>query len=51
MDQDPASLHRLSVQHAGEPQYQDVRDVTEIVLTERKPIPKQQGAKPQSHQP
>jgi hypothetical protein len=34
----------------GGAQHQEVRDVTEIVLTERKPIPKQQGAKPQPHQ-
>ena len=29
----------------------DVRDVTEIVLTEIKPVPKQQGANPQLHEP
>jgi hypothetical protein len=32
-------------------QYQDVRDVTEIVLTEWKPVPKHQGANPQLHEP
>jgi hypothetical protein len=32
----------------GAPQYQDVRDLTEIVLTERKPVPKQHEVKPQS---
>jgi hypothetical protein len=29
-------------------QHQDVRDLTEIVLTERKPVPKQHGATSQS---
>jgi hypothetical protein len=29
----------------------DVRDVTEIVLTEINPAPKQQGGNPQSHEP
>lgn len=35
----------------GRPRYQDVRDATEMVLTQTRPIPKQRSAKPQSHQP
>jgi len=29
----------------GAPQYSDVRDVTEIVVTERKPVPKDKEKK------
>jgi hypothetical protein len=55
---DPVTSRRwIRIQHPfrgsvartnGVLRYQDVRDVTEIVLTEWKPVPKQRGAKPQS---
>lgn len=35
----------------GTPQSQGVRDVTAIVLTVLKPVPKQQGANPRLHEP